>query len=244
VKKLKGKPPLVFYMTNMQAVAKTVIALSSVFLGGYLLLSWGSLLSSSGNAHIKVIPHNLNDAALDQLSRDRFSYAIVVDAGSSGSRAHVYRYGKLDSSTGNLYVLPKHSSYKVKPGLSSFASSPNSAGPALEPLIDFLKKEVPEDSWSTTPIWLKATAGLRMLDSSQSAQILVSVRQFLSDKSKSPFKFQIAWAKIISGNEEGAYGWIAFNYLKKIIGPKRPAVSNEEPYAVIEMGGASSQVNL
>lgn len=25
----------------------------------------------------------------------------------------------------------------------------------------------------------------------------------------------------ISGNEEGGFGWIAFNYLKKIIGPKK-----------------------
>ena len=44
------------------------------------------------------------------------------------------------------------------------------------------------------------------------------------------------------GNEEGGFGWIAFNYLKKIIGPKKSATA-ESPYAVVEMGGASAQVS-
>lgn len=30
----------------------------------------------------------------------------------------------------------------------------------------------------------------------------------------------------ISGNEEGGFGWIAFNYLKKVIGPKKVRISN------------------
>jgi len=46
----------------------------------------------------------------------------------------------------------------------------------------------------------------------------------------------------IIGNEEGGFGWIAFNYLKKIIGPKK-LPNSEEPYAVVEMGGASAQVS-
>ena len=34
-------------------------------------------------------------------------------------------------------------------------------------------------------------------------------------------KFLIYFSLSISGNEEGGFGWIAFNYLKKIIGPKK-----------------------
>jgi len=41
----------------------------------------------------------------------------------------------------------------------------------------------------------------------------------------------------------GAFGWIAYNYLMKVIGPKKPA-GTVEPYAVIEMGGASAQVRI
>jgi hypothetical protein len=42
--------------------------------------------------------------------------------------------------------------------------------------------------------------------------------------------------------QEGALGWLSFNYMKRIVGPKRQA--GLEPYAVVEMGGASSQVML
>ena len=193
---------------------------------------------------VKVLPIDMSDSTLHKLDASRFSYLAIVDAGSSGCRAHVYRYGKLGSLTGPLYVLPHHTSKKIKPGLSSFASNPDDAGESLLGLVEFLKTQVPEDCWSKTPIWVKATAGLRMLaldNKSKSDAILKSVVKFLSDKNKSPFFFRASWAKIISGNEEAGFAWIAYNYLKKIIGPKK--VMSQKPYAVVEMGGASSQVS-
>jgi hypothetical protein len=82
-----------------------------------------------------------------------------------------------------------------------------------------------------------------MLDKTQSDAVLGSVKSFLSDKTKSPFLFRPSWAKIISGNEEGGFGWIAYNYLRKIIGPKKDKSVVIAPYAVVEMGGASAQVS-
>jgi Golgi nucleoside diphosphatase len=163
----------------------------------------------------------------------------MIDAGSSGCRAHVFRYGKFDN--GQLYIIPKHSSFKAKPGLSSFASNPANAGMSLEPLVKFAKSLIPESEWELTPIWLKATAGLRLLPKDQSKAILSSVRKFLLDKKNSPFITRPKWVSIIPGHEEGAFGWISVNYLYKIIGPRKDPNAND-PYAVIEMGGASTQV--
>lgn len=193
---------------------------------------------------VKILPNDISDSAMNQLDASLFSYLAIVDAGSSGCRAHVYRYGKLGSLTGPLYVLPQHTSKKIKPGLSSFANNPNDAGESLSGLVEFLKTQVPESYWTKTPIWVKATAGLRMLaldKEEKSNAILSSVVKFLSDKTKSPFFFRSSWAKVISGNEEAGYGWIAYNYLKKIIGPKKSM--SQKPYVVVEMGGASSQVS-
>lgn len=192
--------------------------------------------------NVKVFPKDLDDEALSNLPKENYSYLAMIDAGSSGCRAHIYRYGKLGSTNGPLYVLPKHVSLKVKPGLSSFANNPVEAGPSLKGLIDFMKEQVPEVDWAVTPIWLKATAGLRMLDSKQSDAILGSVRKFLGDSATSPFLFRPSWARIIPGNEEGGFGWIAYNYLMKIIGPRKDS-SGGAPFAVVEMGGASSQVS-
>lgn len=193
--------------------------------------------------NVKVLPNSLSDKELNELPPETFSYLAMIDAGSSGCRAHVYRYGKLGSLDGPLYILPQHQSKKVKPGLSTFADKAQDAGASLADLVGFLKEQVPAKDWEVTPIWLKATAGLRMLPAEKAEAILDSVRAFLSDKKQTPFLFRASWARVISGNEEGGFGWIAFNYLKKIIGPKRDKTKPINPFAVIEMGGASAQVS-
>lgn len=197
-----------------------------------------------GLGNPKIFLEGLTEEALNNLPKEQYNYLAMIDAGSSGCRAHVFRYGLLGSATGNLYVLPKHISKKVRPGLSTFANNPNDAGPSLLDLISFMKAEIPESEWAQTPIWLKATAGLRMLEEAQSTAILNSVRSFLSDPNNSPFYFEPNMARIISGQEEGAFGWISVNYLKKIIGPYATAsqATIDTAYAVVEMGGASTQV--
>jgi len=82
-----------------------------------------------------------------------------------------------------------------------------------------------------------------MLPQSESTAILDNIKDFLLNKTNSPFLFRPSWATIIPGNEEGGFGWIAYNYLMKIIGPKKNAFSKNTPYAVVEMGGASAQVS-
>ena len=246
------------YMKKMQPSCRgSVILFALLVMGGLIVLYLGNSAESvitkltpdkdrSDAYNVKVLPASLDDAALDALPKESFSYLAMIDAGSSGCRAHVFRYGKLGSIDGPMYVLPQHLSRKVKPGLSSFAKTPNDAGVSLKGLVDFVKEQVPESDWATTPIWLKATAGLRMLEHAESSAVLTSVRAFLGDKAQSPFLFRTSWARIISGNEEGGFGWIAYNYLKKIIGPKRVLTAEgaiQAPYAVVEMGGASSQVS-
>lgn len=192
---------------------------------------------------IKILPFQATDEELYKLPEDSFSYACMIDAGSSGSRVHVYRYGKLGSKGGELYVLPSHVSLKKNPGLASFVNNPMEAPNTLVALIEFAKSNIPEDMWQHTPIWLKGTAGLRLLLPKQSAEILKNIRIFLEQPNNSPFIFQPRMVQVISGTEEGAYGWIAFNYLKRLIGPKYDATTESRaPYAVIEMGGASSQI--
>ena len=206
---------------------------------------------SSEAYNIDILSSNHDDHVYESLPKTKFSYVAMIDAGSSGSRIHVYRYGRLGTMDGPLYLLPRHNSKKVKPGLSNFVGASRMAGESLIDLINFARNEIPEDKWNVSPIWLKATAGLRLLDKQSSDEILESVRQFLMDKTKCPFLFHPTYAKIISGNEEGAFGWLAYNYMKRIVGPKKAPVTVASQleivapistYAVIEMGGASSQV--
>jgi Golgi nucleoside diphosphatase len=128
--------------------------------------------------------------------------------------------------------------------LSSFENDPSSAGPSLAGLVEFMKEQIPEEKWAITPIYLKATAGLRMLNPDISTKIINSVQEFLSNSLVSPFYFKPNQALIIPGTEEGALSWISVNYLKHIIGPFRPLgrLDKTNAYAVVEMGGASTQI--
>ena len=130
---------------------------------------------------------------------------------------------------------------KVGPGLSSFAKEPAGAGPALADLIAFARKEVPEEDWARTPIFLLATAGLRMLRAEDQEAILASCRVFLH--SQSPFRFRDEWARVLPGDNEGIYGWVAANYAAGALGPLSRGDASRL-LGVVELGGASAQVTM
>ncbi|KAJ8598331.1 hypothetical protein CTAYLR_002961 [Chrysophaeum taylorii] len=157
-------------------------------------------------------------------------YVTIIDAGSSGCRAHVFKYTRVGVS---VSLDPRHESLKVRPGLSTFVDDPAAAGRSLDPLLDFMRGQIPEPMWMSSPVYLKATAGLRMLPLDRSEAILESVRGTLA---ASEFMFDVDdGAKIIAGTDEGGFGWLSVNYLMHNF-------ENEHWTAVVEMGGASAQV--
>lgn len=189
-----------------------------------------------------LVPHR-GESKIDDAN---LHFMAVIDAGSSGSRVHVYQYtSPLSPGTSGdrVRVLPNHATFKQKPGLSSFESHPSDAGSSLESLIVFAKEHVPADKVATTPIMLKATAGLRLVQQKSPeavASILDSARGVLSG---SGFLFKPENAEIISGQEEGKLGWLALNYL---VASSTGANlrGGDALWGLLEMGGASVQVSL
>lgn len=103
-------------------------------------------------------------------SKPEEKYAIICDAGSSGTRIKVYKlvigvHEPIEVSDVKELDVPKP--YKVKPGISSFAGSVGDLGNYLDDLIDSAKQVVPADQQASTPIYLFATAGMRLLDDNE-----------------------------------------------------------------------------
>ena len=117
-------------------------------------------------------------------------YLLVIDAGSSGSRLHVYNYDKARPGVLPQISLP-NPTFKVEPGLSHHAGTPTGAGKSLQPLLEFARKAVPQGMHSSTQIILMATAGLRLLEPDARNGILASCRHTLSH---SPFQFAASGA--------------------------------------------------
>ena len=69
-------------------------------------------------------------------------YAVVFDAGSTGSRVHVVHFEQVKDTL----ELQSDSLQQLKPGLSSYADDPEAAAKSLEPLLEYALKMVPKDS--------------------------------------------------------------------------------------------------
>jgi Golgi nucleoside diphosphatase len=91
-------------------------------------------------------------------------YAIIMDAGSTGSRIHVYEF--IMTGVGHI-ILRDELFEQLKPGLSAFAATPKAGALSLTPLLLSATKRVPRKLQPGTILALGATAGLRMLPGNQ-----------------------------------------------------------------------------
>ncbi|KAM5454857.1 Golgi apyrase [Microsporum audouinii] len=183
----------------------------------------------------------------------RWKYAIVLDAGSSGTRAHVYRWpkkGRKGAGSEDLERLPhiettKEWTKKIKPGVSSFSKAPENVGPDhLHKLLQHVRSIIPRNEVEDTPIFLLATAGMRLLPENEQNEILKNICSYISDNSGFLLPDCGAHIKVIDGKTEGLYGWIATNYL--LGGFDEPKAHDHgkghHTYGFLDMGGASAQL--
>jgi len=183
-----------------------------------------------------------------------FHRGIVIDAGSGGSRLHIYTWkSRVFTSIPPSLSFPTPNeqwTQRLAPGVSSFADNPEAVSLHLEPLLRFaLKVLMPYQSrWSNYPIYFKATGGMRECPLQQREEIMRHVRLFLSDKTLCPFYFQENFARVIAGEEEAVYAWAGVNFLMGTLLPSMQGMGSADPhtdtYGVLDLGGASTQISF
>lgn len=135
------------------------------------LLHIGTPLTSSKD------PLRICKSSNGTFSEGQFQYAVVLDCGSTGSRAHIYRF----RICGEVLDLDGEFFHEVKPGLSAFKDAPKQSLKTLKPLLEAAKKRVPMELHACTPIVLRATAGLRLLPESVVQEILSAAKAWLAE---------------------------------------------------------------
>ncbi|TAQ89616.1 hypothetical protein B7494_g2072 [Chlorociboria aeruginascens] len=173
-------------------------------------------------------------------SKPIVQYVIMIDAGSTGSRVHIYKFNNC-GSTPEL----EHEEFKMTEkkeggsGLSSYGANAEDAAKSLDVLMDVALASVPDKLKPCTPVAVKATAGLRKLGPELSEKILEAVRNRL----ETVYPFPVVskenhGVEVMEGTDEGVYAWITTNYLLgKIGGP-----DHSETAAVFDLGGQSTQI--
>ncbi|KAG4439832.1 Guanosine-diphosphatase [Cadophora sp. M221] len=173
-------------------------------------------------------------------SKPLIQYALMIDAGSTGSRIHVYKFNNCGSTPELEDEVFKMTEKKTGgSGLSSFKTDAEGAAQSLDVLMDTAMASVPDSYKSCTPVAVKATAGLRLLGPEMSQKILDAVRTRLETKYPFPVvSKEQDGVVIMDGKDEGVYAWITTNYLLgKIGGP-----DHSETAAVFDLGGGSTQI--
>lgn len=134
---------------------------------------------------------------------------------------------------------------KVTPGLSSFNESPQKVGNHhLSYLLSLASAVVPKSEHYRTPIFLHATAGMRLLPPNEQEPILENVCQYLSSNSDFYIPHCKSHVNIIDGDVEGLYGWLSINYMLGAFDKplEHQHGKNHTTYGLLDMGGASTQV--
>lgn len=197
--------------------------------------------------------------------RPLVQYAMMIDAGSTGSRIHIYKFNYCGASPEVESEVFEH----VEPGLShyvnrdappgsSYAADASKAADSLRPLLDVAKKTIPSGLWPSTPVSLKATAGLRLLPGTASSEVIKAARALLQQEYPFPVADSVDGSgssrgdgvEIMNGRDEGVYAWITVNYLLNLIGAgdvpthrkKGKNGRSRRTAAVLDLGGGSTQI--
>ncbi|XP_061145775.1 ectonucleoside triphosphate diphosphohydrolase 3 isoform X1 [Syngnathus typhle] len=174
-------------------------------------------------------------------------YGIVIDSGSSRSNIYLYEWpGAKENETGvvterlncNVHGVPI-SDLKIDPKKDA------ETWEGFKACMKNVSAAIPVKKHRTTPLFLGATAGMRLLlekDVKRASEVLDSLKVYLQSL---PFDFHNA--SVITGQEEGLYGWITVNYLMGNFLEKnlwntyvRPQTS--KTVGSMDLGGASTQI--
>ncbi|KAI3777617.1 hypothetical protein L1987_47417 [Smallanthus sonchifolius] len=124
---------------------------------------------------------------------------------------------------------------QTEPGLDKFVGNASGVKGSLESLIRRAEKWVPYERHKDTPIFVLATAGLRRLDKEIARGVLDDIEAVVK---LHEFKWRKDWIRVLSGEEEAYYGWIALNRNMGIFGNS----SRLPTLGLLDLGGSSFQV--
>lgn len=164
-------------------------------------------------------------------------HAIMIDAGSTGTRAQLFVFQH--SPDKKRLVLNATKMFSVKRSVAVLAAGDSEfANQFFKPLLDQIKPNIPGvRRRKATPIALRATAGLRLLGPEMSEAILSLTKSALNS---SEYMFKEDWASVLSETEEANYAWTTVNYLLGNLDPEKDP-QHDGYVGALELGGASLQ---
>lgn len=153
---------------------------------------------------------------------DKHQCIAVVDAGSTGSRLHIFSYDTDETNT-PIHIKELWNK-KTQPGFATIEAN------AIDAYLTILMSDAPIKQ---IPVYFYATAGMRLQPQTKQKNYYAQLSNWFTKHTE----WQLKDAKTITGNEEGLYDWLSVNYH---LG--RLNSTNTQSIGVMDMGGASVQI--
>ncbi|SOV19070.1 apyrase, putative [Plasmodium gaboni] len=190
------------------------------------------------------------DIFLSYLENEK-EYGIIIDAGSNGTRIHLFEWKRKEykvinkNEENNLTKVKEIFNANIKKSISTI--SYNEIKDILIYLINkvidhLIEKKIyiyNKKKWKSYPFYFEATGGMRNLKQEERNLRMKYIKNILSNDNYNPFNFLNEYARILSGEEEGIYGWLAVNNLLNSIFSKP-----NNTYGAIDLGGSSTQITF
>ncbi|XP_003707532.1 ectonucleoside triphosphate diphosphohydrolase 5 isoform X2 [Megachile rotundata] len=214
----KGHPGRRYFM---------VVALLGILFLGYIAIAYDLKPVRLGSKAIDTLAFSFN--------LQKPFYVVVIDAGSTGSRALAFSFH--ESILGGNLILDSELYTETKPGVSAYADKPKDAAKSLIVLLDKVREVIPQPEWQHTPLTMRATAGLRLLPGHKAQEILQECRKLFEDSGFQVSKNSIS---IMEGTDEGIFSWFTVNFLLERFNTHSPGST----VAALDLGGGSTQVTF
>lgn len=183
-------------------------------------------------AFLTIIINNLEASPKPNIdnSNDHAQYKIVVDAGSTGTRLHIFKIKSLDNN-----ALPDFEEIyyqHIETGIATYINSQREINEHLSAIFNPAQRFCFQSKTpcAQSPLYFLTTGGVRILKPSQQKNLYSHIRSWLEDNSM----FQnIKALRTLSGEEEAKFGWLT---------SFENEIRNNKPLgAYFELGGASLQ---
>lgn len=164
-------------------------------------------------------------------------YVVVVDAGSTGSRAYSFKI----ASEGQKRVTTLRRT-SAEGGLATYIKNPNEVKSCVLPLILKVAALIPTEFWNTTDFSVRATGGMRTLSTEDQASVWQALIDGLRTDQTMPFHVDPLNFGTISGDKEAYYAVLSANYIADRIDDQLLPIPDTQLIGALDMGGSSTQM--
>ncbi|KAF7306240.1 Nucleoside phosphatase GDA1/CD39 [Mycena indigotica] len=199
-----------------------------------LLGLWMFLSLDSAAAHLEGLLVEQNDAfspSDPSPPTPSVRYAVVIEGGSTGTRLHIHAFSVSSRYLSTAFYRNAAGSGSL-PSLHTYSERPEDVTKSLGPLIEHALDAIPATQHACTPLFMRASAGIRLLSPPHWDGLLSSVEKFLRDSSVSPFPVPHDGVGIMEPGEDMMYAWIAARHL----------LQDSNDVAILSLGGGNAEV--